>query len=91
MATDRDQARQLRLEIADRNAEHEPEYWLVLERPLSESEMREMVAGRTPEWIRDACRLAVDWTPQTGPLSYVDRREVQQRRAARPVRPKGAA
>ncbi len=46
--------------------------------PLTEAECREMAAGRVPEWLRDVCREMVDWTLETGPMSYVGRRQAQQ-------------
>jgi acetoin utilization deacetylase AcuC-like enzyme len=72
-ATDREQARQLRVEIADRNMEHAPEWYLM----LNESEMIDIASGFVPSTVRAMA------------LFSLDQHNEDRRRASRPARTKG--
>lgn len=70
--TDTDQARQLRLEIADRNAEHTPEWYLM----LNEEETIDIASGFVPSTVKAMA------------LMLLDQANEDRRRAARPVKGK---
>jgi hypothetical protein len=47
-----------------------PRYWLAY-RPFSREDCVELMAGRVPEWLREAARGVVEWSLPTLGVDYV--------------------
>lgn len=63
----------------DAQPEHEPEFYLP-SWAVSEADIRELAAGRVPEWLQEVCRRMADWTLETGQLSFEGLAMRRQRR-----------
>jgi hypothetical protein len=56
--------------------------------PFTEDDVRSLMLGAVPEWLRDVCRGFIEFTLETGRVDYVGMREEQQHQAPRTPRRK---
>ena len=47
--------------------------------PQTEADMRELAVGRVPEWLQEIARSMVDWSLESGPVSYAGLGEQRNR------------
>lgn len=62
-----------RVDLDQRNEEHAMEIYLL----VNETQARELMAGQVPEEVREMARAAIDWSLETGSLSFAGRRQAR--------------